>query len=683
MSIHNKRLERLTERILREELQKGNLPTSKEFAWRLSEHLDKQDLSRPEFIYRSVRNGMLAYAERQNEEFRAIHNDFSLLYENIREVHEMLGRHFSKFEVEKDILEKEIFAIETSLREKVLLYAQSGFLTAVFDVFETFDKMDAEASSNILLDVKNHEVRLVEELRLSKRVEAPATSFVLRGNFEKKVSELGMPLEVIHRGYGDESWQQMVHTREDREVTGELVFAFEGVQEMNQLVLSLMTVRPVYVSVTYTPDDINWLKLPYHESEMETSSGIDLKFPTVGMRAMKVTIRKPEHDEQVAEEEGYEFRYLFGVKNVEMRTLRFPENGVFQSRPLMVDGPNNYVINKVSLDVEETLPTGTDIFYEVSIAGTDDWRGISPLGRANAAYPKVVDFQRIVNSRPSTFSMGGELSVNQYEVTDLRANGISFYSLGKVSGRRILDGSERLYVGRNTWECRYYLKDRGDTHAPTLSDWVEENGEVFFDYEKMSETRRSLLFEGKKGAGRGNYYCRAGVLYEGRDEIVSARPSSTEPIAMYVNGEKVFEGYGDGSSVNLRLKQGWNELVVLVYGKNMATVNGMTVDLGLDMMETFENMYLSTSPMEKVPMFDLRYNTKITDRTRYSIRETEEGYELITNFGVDGLEFDFFFDYALASDVEGKEIVLRARFVREGEEDVPSPVLRRYRLRFA
>lgn len=683
MSIHNKRLERVTERILREELQRGNLPTSKEFAWRLSEHLDKQDLSKPEFIYRSVRNGMLAYAGRHNEEFEAIANDLSLLYENIREVHEMLGRHFSKFEVEKDILEKEIFAIETSLREKVLLYAQSGFLTAVFDVFESFDKMDQENSENVLLDVKNHEVRLVEELRLSKRLSSPATTFSLRESFPRKTSELGMAIDVIHDGFGDESWQMMVHTKEDREVTGDLHFVFEGQKDMNQLVVELMTVRPVYVKVTYSPDDINWLELPYHEREMETSSGIDLKFPTIGVRQMKVQIRKPEHDEQVAEEDGYEFRYLFGVKNVEMRTLRFPENGVFQSTPLKVDGPNNYAINKVSLDVDEVLPTGTDIVYEVALAGTDDWRGISPLGRANAAYPTIVDFQRIVNSRPVSFQMGGELAVSQYEITDLRANGISFYSLGKVGGRRILEGSERLYVGRNTWECRYYVKDRGDEHMPTLADWAEENGEVFFEYEKMTESRRSLLFEGKTGAGRANYYCRSGVLYNGTEDIVTARPSSTEPMALYLNGEKVFEGYGEGRNVNLRMKQGWNELVVLVYGKNRATVNGMTVDIGLDMIDTFENMYLSTKPMTKTPLFDLRYNTKITDRTKYSIRETEEGYEVVLNFGVDGLEFDFFFDYALMSDVEGKQIVLRARFVREGDENVPSPVLRRYRLRFA
>ena len=683
MSIKNRRLQRATEEILKEELQRGNLPSSKEFAWKLSQRMEASDFSKPEFVYRSVRDGMLAYAERHNESIMRISNDFEVLYENIREVHDLLGKHFSAFDIEREILEKEIFAVETRLREKVLLYAQSGFLTAVFDVFESFDKMDEVQSSNVLLDVKNHEVRLVEELRLSKRVPVDTTTFEVMGGFEKKMADIGMPLDVIHDGFDDETWQRVVHTKDDREVVGELNLSFGEGQLVNQLVLSLMTIKPMGVSVTYTPDGLNWLSIPYHEEEVMASGRIDMKFPTLNMREAKVRFRKKEHDEHIPEEDGFEFRYLFGLKEVEVRTLRFPERGVYQSVPLTVDGPNNYVINKVSLEVEEVLPTGTDILYEVSVNGTEDWRGISPLGRKNAAYPTIVDFQRIENAEPVSFTMGEGLSVRQSIIGGMDANGISFYSLGKVTGRRIIEGSERLYVGRNTWECRSYEKMRTAGHVPSLEDWEGANGEIQYEYEEMSELRRSLLFENKKGVGKRNYYCRCGVLYDGAEDIVVATPVSTEPIAMFLNGEKIFEGIAEATPVNLKMKQGWNEIVVLVYGENHDSVNGMTVDVGMDMIELFKNIYVSASPMTKVPLFDLRYNTKMVDRTKYAIRETETGYELVSNFGVDGLTFDFFFDYALASDIEGKEIVFRATLVREGEEDVPSPTLKKFRLRMA
>lgn len=683
MSIKNKRLQRATEEILREELEKGNLPTSKEFAWKLSQKMEKSDFSKPEFVYQSVRDGMLMYAERHNASIGQISRDLGILYENVREIHELLGTHFSAFEVEREILEKEIFAVETRLREKVLLYAQSGFLTAVFDVFDSFEKMDESRSENVLLDTKNHEVRLVEELRLSKRVPVTTTRFDIIGSYEKKVADIGMPIEVIHDGFDDESWQQVIHTKEDREVTGEVTLSFGEGESINQVVISLMTIKPVGVQVLYTGDGLNWLEVPYHEQEVLVSGRMDLKFPSIGVKEMKIRMRKKEHDEQVPEEEGFEFRYLFGLKEIEVRNLRFPEQGVYQSKPMAIDGPANYVVNKVSLDVEEVLPTGTDIVYEVALSGSEDWRGISPIGRKNAAYPLLVDFQRIEGAEPVSFSMGGELSVSQSIIGSLETNGISFYSLGKVSGKRIIEGSERLYVGRNSWECKSYEEDKGEDHVPSLDDWAQPSGETLYEYEMMSALKRSTLFENKKGSGRRNYYCRCGVLYDGTEDVLVMTPSSTEPISVFLNGEKVFEGIPESSRVNLKMLQGWNELVVLVYGVNHNTVNGMTVDIGIDMIETFRNMYVSPTPMKKVPLFDLRYNTKILDRTKYAVSETETGYEIILNYGVDGLLFDFFFDYALASDIEGKEIVLRATFKREGAEDVPSPTLKKFRLRMA
>lgn len=687
MSIQNKRLERATERILKEELQKGNLPTSKEFAWRMNEYLNEQDLSRPEFVFQAVKNGTLAYASKYNKDFERIYNDLSILYENIREVHEALGKQFSRFEIEKNTIEKEIFQIENSLREKILLYAQGGFLTAVFDVFDTFQKFDKEGSHNILMDTTRHEVRLVEEMTLSKRIGMPdATTFSLEGSFQKKETKLNGTLEDIHSVYADQAWQVLVQTKERLSITGKLMLTYNEGIDMNQLNLSLMTVRPVVLSIEYTGDGINWSKIPYNENDIETNSGIDIKFPMIKVKKMRILFKKAEFDEQVPDDAGYDYRYLFGIKKIEMRNLRFPEEGLFLTTPLKVDGPENYRINKVSLDVEEVIPTGTDILYEVALKNDElDWRGISPLKRENPAFPQYIDFQNITRSKPTTMSIGGDLALNQYELEELRTNGIQFYRIGLIEGRNIIEGSERLFVGRNAWECKYFEHEYEDhdTHVPSLEDWKEPPTEIQFEYEVIDETRKQFLFEGKKGGATANYYCRSGVFYSGEQSIFSISPSSTDAIALFINGEKVFEGYGGNQKVNIQFNQGWNEIVVLVYGKNKKTVNGMTVSLDIDMLGLFDHMYVSPSPMTKAELFDLRFNTKITDRSKYSVRKGEKGYEVILNYAEKDLVFDFYYDYGITGSDGDKEILLRATFKREGSEEIPSPVLKRYRIQFS
>lgn len=684
MSIQNSRLEQATERILKEELQKGNLPTSKEFAWRLSEYLNEQDLSRPEFVFRSVKNGTLAYASKYNEDFQRIHNDLSILYKNMQDVHSALGKHFSKFEIEKDIIEKEIYQIENNLREKILMYAQGGFLTAVFDVFDDFGKVDKTQTENVLIDTKNHEVRLAEELTLSERIGTPAkTTFTLTSNVVKKQTTLNGKIEDVHEMFADKNWQQLVQTKEKTQLTGEVLMDFEGKVQMNQLVVSFINIKPMNVLITYTPDDINWVPFSYHEQAFDTATGFDITFASVGVRKLKVTMKKEEFDEQVPDVEGYDYRYVFGIRKIEMRHLRFPENGVLQSLPLKVEGPANYAINKVSLDVNEMLPTGTDIFYEVALASeTPEWRGISPLKRENPAFPQIIDFQNISRSKPTTMQIGTELAVNQYELPELKTNGISFYKIGDVTGRHIIEGSERLFVGRNAWECKFFDGTFELGHVPSLEDWNTPLNEIKYEYEQIDETRRSLLFKNKVGPGPASYYCRAGVLYAGSQSIITMTPSTTEPIAVFINGEKIYEGIGAGKA-NAQFVQGWNEIVVLVYGENRGTVNGMTVDLGLDLLREFENMYISPTPMTKVELFDLRFNTKISDRSKYSVRKTDESYEVLMNFAETGLVFDFYYDFAVNGNEGNKTVLLRARFVRKGDDTIPSPVLKKYRLQFS
>jgi hypothetical protein len=176
VGIRDKRFYRAINRILREELQKGNLPSSKEFSWRLNNYLREYDLSRPEYNFKPVREGSTASSYEYNRAMGFIHNDLNTLYENTIDIHNLLSKNFSKFEVDKDKLEYEVGVLENRLKELILLYSKNGFLSTVYDVFDDMSKVNTSSTAHV--DIKKHEVMIPEIKNTSRKISPnAATSF--------------------------------------------------------------------------------------------------------------------------------------------------------------------------------------------------------------------------------------------------------------------------------------------------------------------------------------------------------------------------------------------------------------------------------------------------------------------------------------------------------------------------
>lgn len=684
MSIPNRRLEMVTERILREELQKGNLPTSREFAWRLSQYLSEQDLRRPEYVFKAVYKGTKAVAGQKNEDFKRIGNDLTLLYQNMDELMGLIGKKFSSFDLERERLEQEIRRIETRIKEKVLLYAQGGFLAAVYDVFDDLSKVDQSATRNVIVDTTKKEVRLTEEMNRSVLVLPPSRSeFLILENVRKEESVISGPLSNAFAFEKDIVYQTLVQTQEDVSLTGRLELHYGETISLNEVEVTMLSSGEDEVSLSGSHNGVDYYGFPYNETGVRTRGVASFRFPTAKVKHLRIDIKKARAEESRPEERN-PYRYLFGFKEVRVRQASFMTEGVFQTVPLLIEGPKNYVANKVALEVDEFVPDGTNIRYEVALeqAGELDWRALSPINRENPSETQLVDFQMLGRGQETKMGLPEGMSINQSERPEMRANGIRFYEIGGVSGRRIIEGSGRLYKGRDVWEVKGFEKDFGEGHLPSIEDWREPEGTLKYEYPSMEEGKESILFDGKKGPGVWNYIGRCGLFYEERSEVRRVPVVSTEEVAIYLNGEKVFAG--KEGVMNIRFAEGWNEILVCVYARNMNTVNGITVDTGIQMRGWFSRRYASPSPMEQVPVFDLRFNTRLQDRKRYSLVEGEAGYEVIVNHGEPGLEYDFFYEYAMPmAGLDGGKILLRATMTREGEGGTPSPSLRRYRIQLA
>ena len=698
MSIRNKRLVELTENILRTELQNGNLPSSKEFIWKLNMALKEQDLNMPSYKFKPYRNTEIASSQKINSANEKIQEDLSILYSNIKDVHQTLNKYYSAFEVEKEKIDKQIEVLENELKEKVISYNKGGYLGYAFDAFDDTSKTSLDASKDVFVDSKNHEVRLVEEKNTSTRI-MPSTSisFHLLQEFkEKKETTISGNLSDILKDETDIFWQRMIYLKEDLAIQSFVQITFDKLYDVNRIQTDFMTIKPFYLKIEFTKDGSAWYDLPYYEQKSLCNGTSSFNFPTMEIKAIRVFIEKTESDEQIPETEKFDYSYLFGIKNISFYNKQYPTSGVFQSEKMqLISIPKNYKVDNVRLSVDEYVPTGTSLTYEIAVPRKDnilDWQRIDPMERINPKNPQKISFSNIKKNEALEMFFPTEFSITQSEAEDLRVNGIPFYRLSTITGdkremliqkKAIIEGTMRLYSGKNSWEITSF-PDENISGTPSIEDWKKIHDNTSIEYIEMNNTKSGDVMKNYITDKNKKFMCKTGLFRQGEDIIVKTYPVSTDPIALYVNGELLFEGITSTDEyVNIVLQNGWNEIVLFINGVNSTSVNGISTSLGFNPINLAENIYSSSNAMKAIPLFDLRYNTKMNDRTVFSTRETDKGIEILTNFGQPGMKFDFIFNYVDESVLEEEaQILLKVNFDRENGSNVPSPVLNKYRLEF-
>lgn len=697
MSIQNKRVEFLTEILLRKNLQNGLLPDSREFVWQLNQAMREVNYDQPSFRFKAYKNTEIASSGKINQDNEKIYQDLSVLYTNMTAVHQVLNKHYQNFSLEKEKLEKKIDVLENELVNYIQNANRSGLLPYSYDNFDTTEKVDLEQSTKVFVDAKNNAVHLVEEKNTSARLRPLGlTTFKLYPEkLDKKEETLTGNLANILSDNTDETWQKQILLKEHTPLTGVVEFTFQEAKSLNRVELEVFTVKPMQLSVEYTPDGETWYHLPYYEKAFAIEKKVALDFPAVDIKALRIALQKNEPDESLPEEEDYDYQYLFGFQQVAFYSKQYPTEGQLVSKKLTLENqPENYAIDRVQLYADEWLPTGTTIDYEVALAnstGVLDWQRIDPMERANPTSSQILYYSRLTKNQGQELFFPEDYSIRQSEAEDLLQNGIPLYRLSSLQNEqqqfylpkiKMLEGSTRLFVGKNSWEVTSFPSS-SVLGVPNLEDFKTIRDGTTVDFAPLTSVRTGDVFKNFKDTQTKKYLARIGFYLEEAKTITSI-PAATDPIAIYSNGEKLFEGEtAINQNIHFVFKSGWNEVVLLINGKNATSVNGITVSLGFNPQSMSETIYSSSKPLKEISLFDLQYNTKVNDRTVFAKRETESGLEILTNFGKPGLSFDFFYDYKDDRLTEEEGIYLRAQFSRDNGLNVPTPILRSYRLEFS
>ncbi|MDK2600659.1 hypothetical protein QO179_24505 [Bacillus stercoris] len=624
--------------------------------------------------------------------------DLSTLYENTIDLHNLLAKNFSKFEVDKSKLEYELGVLENKLKEMILLYSKNGFLSTVYDVFDDTTKVDVE-STTADVDIKKHYASIPEVKNTSRKMYPEASvAFAVLPEIEDQVEMMpisGTASDALNDSMNS-TWQQLILSELRHNVGGYYFIDFKEKQTMNRISVSLLGVKPTLVRIEFSPDNgTNWFSLPYHEEGRLVADEYSFDFPTLEMDKMRILFLKSEPDDQSTAENftqnihSSKYKYIIGLKHIGLYQLDYPPNATLVSTPLKVEigAGQNFSINKVSLSVEEDVPAATDIKYSIAIPPEEgkevEWKAISPVERSNPDYDQIIDFRNITNAPAMKMSIAEDISIGEYELESLYANGIKFYKIGEIEDKKIINTTERLYVGRDSWGIKRFAYKQPDhqTHLPSMDDWIK-NQNFEYDFVKIEDGKPGLLLDRVTHTEAYNYMITSGILSEKYQEVDSAIPASTDPIAIYVNGDLMYQGIPDSSTkVPFKFDYGWNEIVVLLYTRSIGSANGVTLDLNLDVRKYGANIYSKANPLELVSLHDLRYNIKSNDRTKYALYEVNDITYVVLNHAVPGLEYDFFFNY-VEGDIKDT-ILFKAEFTKNEQHSSVSPKLKSYRLRFS
>jgi hypothetical protein len=626
-----------------------------------------------------------------------LYEDLDVLYSNVIDQHNTSVAHFNKFEVEKSKLDYQLKGLENQLKELILLYNKEGFLNSVYDIFTDMSQVNtAQTTANI--DVGRHEVKLSDIKNTSKRI-SPIT------NTAFEVSPHISPAPEIKRVSGTTAdalspkanvvWQTQILTKEKVAVPTYFHAMFDAPQEINRIVLNLESIKPTYIRVEGTGDNLNWFKLPYYEDGVMVDSAFTFDFPMLKVNRIRIMMAKDEPDSEtlIDTSSGTEVRYsyIFGIKELSFYTFDYTTESVFYSTILDAepDTSKNFTIDKVTLEVDEELLNGTDIKYSIALPPAEgkepEWKDISPANRANPRFDQLIDFKNISTSIPNSFSIDPTLSIGEYELENLYAHGIRFYKIGEVVDRKIIAGTEKLFVGKNTWGVKKYEYQHADhaTHLPSIEDWRKPSNQVSVDYIKITDGKPGLVLNKQATTVATNYMFTLGIFSTKANEQVAAVPASLDPIAIYMNGTLLFQGIPNASTkVTYLFNNGWNEIILMTYtGQSMNTVNGATFDLAFDPRKYGSNVYAKAKALTQVPIFDLRYNVFNTDYDKYSLVEVNNKTQVVLNHAVPGLEYEFYYNYIDGTVKD--EILFKAVLTRDDSITKASPKLKSYRLRFS
>jgi hypothetical protein len=478
MSIYERRVDQILEEITKWALIEGRVPTAVESTRKLKELLEGKDPSVPRMQLR-----MQGYKSRFNrsafnKSFEEAIGDLGLLYAETVDALTRVINGLNADDVNHKALSYQLSIIDDLLESLLLAEPNaSGYFFSVFDSFNDLSKAD-QANTTADIDLASGTVRLpaaggIKKLDLGFMVDRARANLAFTTPGRVLSSKLipGTRFGYIFDDIIGDAWGEEIRTDNDNlEIEFTIPVATSSIMGIPQAIRDTATAEtisatvsrieiepllasPALVDVFYSLDGQNFTRLPGHEQSVEMlDKRVVCTFGEILIKFLKVRMRKAPDGIAAIGEGAKAYTFQFGLKGLALFNTGFASSGIFQSQLQEPDGPDNLALSRVALDVDELVPTGTNINYFVSLGESSDWHPITP-GSRSLEDNRVVEFG---NSRLSS-RFENHLSQSTTPTVDSTRNGITFYRL-YTTGQDIVPRTTRLFRGINSWKRQVNLR---------------------------------------------------------------------------------------------------------------------------------------------------------------------------------------------------------------------------------
>lgn len=475
MSLSQKQRDKAVELALKKVLSEGIPPSSAKIDT-ITEQLLPTILGEPSFKFRQQpRRGNFRIQD-QNAMFTEAANDLSVLYEeNIETLERLLG-HLALLEVQGRRYSSEIRMLQKYLEDLLLTSERAtNFFFAVGDTFVDIRDVD-QSRSTVALDVGAGLVTLAPDSRSAK---IPLAHLLEQQTGLVRVLPLSatgrqVPGTKFGNAFEDTltAWQYQVLTENQEPVELNIVIPISAVGEAAKLVSRITLQSPTATPYSVLPLwSSNGTAFSLFGGLSEPRLFVD-EFAVLDVSEQYAThiqlkIRKagPDGEDQIEVpvdigknnktrlETRKMFSTLFSFKNIGIWSMGFRRNGVLVSKTLTPqDSESMETIGKATLTVNEEVPLGTSIRYEIaSNLEPEVFIPISPLNSSNTIAPQVVDFTTVQRSPKDDNTFTVDSANTPTSLGTIR--GTEFFSIKTVSDT-VLDKTARLWRGLNAWACQ-------------------------------------------------------------------------------------------------------------------------------------------------------------------------------------------------------------------------------------
>lgn len=662
----------ITENIIKKFLEQGLVPTLEQIEEEFDKVIAEQDLSGSNFTTKefSVTRKETASATKFNNTSKELEQDLNVLYRSLYLNSERSVELFNRWQNKSSGLENRLKALETRVGRLLTLSADtSGYFDIVGDKFTDTKLIDLDKSSNVFINLAQNVVVLdkpsgatnPDRIFLNNlRSDQVIFNVLTRSNIISVTDIEGTSPRFAFRDQ-EQYWKTYIRTNQRvSPVTTELLLKLDeaiSISRIDILLHSSQNNSVTRATPLFSIDGINFTRVPAINTVSEGLDKITFQFPETELKFLKIILEKNSYDYVDA---GL-FVYEFGAKEIALFEESFLTGdsyiGTLVSKPLSITKPDGTLVkfNKLALEACEGISSETHLNYFIAagqeVAGSPrwittsgifnnfednngndmrQWHPISPSGRDEATYPKVLDLATLsTNERTGigiSFDRDGTLVSPAADFTrlELMSGTLSYASRTATdqryvfsnSAQRLLDLQVNTDVALDLDSLVLWRNVGQKGIAPGDTAYLVRNTQVGWEY-IAPYYYTTVLIKGSSGLT-----INVGNRPINIDNVNYTDVIGSEILSPGIHKIKIHQDYWNAVDPGLNTLAELKAADLLYPFNQKLLIEGY--EYGTSYLSTEEQIYqgvdrFASFACQKVSIFDMMNNVSSSDYSKYAI----------------------------------------------------------------